>query len=40
MLDEWQQIKAGERGKPEERGFGPLPAMAQLELMMLLLKRP
>ena len=41
MLDEWREIKAnGEPRKPEERSFGPLPVMAQLELLMLLLIRP
>ena len=40
MLDEWEQIRAGERRKPEEQSLGKLPAMSQLELLMLLLKRP
>ena len=42
MLDEWQQIKAGERrGQPEElKPGGVWPPLAQLELMILLLKRP
>ena len=39
MLDEWQQIRAGERAPPEKER-NALPVLAQLELMILLLKRP
>lgn len=34
MLEQWRDIKA------EDRRKDPLPPMAQLELMILLLKRP
>jgi hypothetical protein len=42
MLDEWKLIKAGERRDkpPEHQPGGVWPPLAQLELMILLLKRP
>lgn len=42
MLDEWRQIRAGERPEkpPADQPGGVWPPLAQLELMILLLKRP
>jgi len=40
MLDEWRQIKAEGPPNQQAKKSGKWPVLSQLELMMLLLKRP
>jgi len=40
MLDEWRQIKAEGPPDQQQKKQGQWPVLSQLELMMMLLKRP